>query len=145
MELLRYPDMPYADRINTTLDHVFGRAPDVGTTERNRDVLRLLMAELDRMHHFEKAQTITYKQESPPSLQADEMTSMFDLGGERQWMGDWQPDMTFNQDYLNTPVHTPEGVDYSCHYPPPQTIPGYFLYASTCGEGYEMPSNMYPQ
>lgn len=129
--------MPHADRINSTLDHVFGRVPGVTSTERNRDVLRLLAEELNRMHQLRKVKTINRAANYSPSNPTNDMVPAL------QWMGDWQPETSFHQEYMNTPLHTPNDIDSWWNYPNPHVMPEYSPNEGLWGEDFGVPNRIY--
>lgn len=140
MEILRYPTMPYAERINATLGHVFSRAPNVSTAERNQDILRLLAEGLERMRQARKVSMQQYS----PSVHSNDVTATAFDPGEAQWMGSWQPEMGFRQEYLRTPTLTPETVeDQWWNYPSGHGMGGFESSAEGWGEGYAMSDRMY--
>jgi len=143
MTVHRDPSMPHADRINRTLDHVFGRAPAISSVERNRDSLRLLAEQLNSMHRSRNIRTANLALYQSPGLPTNELAPACNMVDETQWMGGWQPDMSVHQEDLNTPVHTPDEIGEWWDYTHPHFTSEYPTDEGVWDEEFAVPNVIY--
>ena len=140
--------MPYADRINGVLDHIFGRAPGVTSIERNRDILRLLAGKLRCMQQTQSIAVsdmgIVQGSESRHGEQV--VPSLSSLSDNSQWTNAWQPDMYFGHSLMNDPDTLAWNASESWAYPNTNVMPGYQPPAMRCSiprGGFNVPYERY--
>ena len=99
MEIYRNPLNPYADRINLVLDHVFGNGPNMGSRERSRNLLQLLVDEFDKLMQLRKVKVPQLAVSENGSSSPNDHAGMVSTPEDGQQWNQWQPEVMYGHRY----------------------------------------------
>ena len=99
METYRNPRNPHADRINRVLDHVFGVTPTMSSTERSRNLLQLLVDEIDKLMQFRKVKIPQLAASENGSSSPNDHSGMVSTPEDGQWTQWQQPEPMYGHGY----------------------------------------------
>lgn len=101
MVVYRDPVGPHADRINRVLDHVFGVTPHVGSRERSRNLLQLLVEEINKVTPMRKVKTSQLAMSDNGSSSPNDLSGMVTTPEDTQHWSQWRPGVSYGHVYNN--------------------------------------------